>query len=50
MPIVVDSPTGTTTVYNLSGQIVRRVSNSQQALQGLPAGIYILNNKKVVVK
>ena len=33
-------------VYTLSGQKVR----SSQSLKGLPKGIYIINNKKVIVK
>lgn len=33
-------------VYTLSGQKVR----SSQSLEGLPKGIYIINNKKVIVK
>jgi hypothetical protein len=39
-----------TTVYTLSGQAVRHARNRQQALQGLPPGIYIIDNKKVVVR
>lgn len=35
------------TVYNLNGQIVRAGATS---LEGLPKGIYIVNNKKYIVK
>ncbi len=35
------------TVYNLSGQVVRKNATS---LEGLPKGIYIVNGKKVAVK
>lgn len=34
-------------VYNLNGQLVRHGATS---LEGLPKGIYIVNNKKVIVK
>lgn len=50
---VYDNVTGETiivknaTVYNISGQVVRRNSNS---LQGLPKGVYIVNGKKYVVE
>ncbi|MBQ8158299.1 MAG: family 43 glycosylhydrolase [Prevotella sp.] len=37
-------------VYNLSGQLLRQTTSSQQATQGLPAGIYIVDGKKVIVK
>ena len=37
-------------VYTLSGQLVRRHADRQQATQGLPAGIYLVGNKKVMVK
>ena len=39
-------------VYNLSGQLVRRAStaaDARQLLRGLPAGIYVVNGRKVVV-
>ena len=35
------------TVYNLNGQVVRAGATS---LEGLPKGIYIVNNKKYIVK
>jgi len=37
-------------VYTLSGQLIRHAANRRQALQGLPAGIYIVDGKKVVVR
>lgn len=37
-------------VYNLSGVRVRTNVKSQSDLQGLPSGIYIMGNKKVLVK
>ena len=40
----------TTSVYSLSGQLVRRNVERRQALLGLPSGIYIVGNKKVLVK
>jgi len=50
MPTIADSQPDVTTVYTLSGQAIRHARNRQQALQGLPAGIYIIDNKKVVVR
>ena len=37
-------------VYTLSGQLIRHASNPQQAIQGLPRGMYIVGGKKVVVR
>ena len=37
-------------VYSIDGQLVRQNTNQQNAFMGLPAGIYIVNGKKVVVK
>lgn len=34
-------------VYNMNGQVVR---NSTTSLEGLPKGVYIVNNKKYIVK
>ena len=36
-------------VHTLSGQLVRHAANSREALQGLPAGIYLVGGRKVVV-
>ena len=37
-------------VYTTSGQLLRHSVDRQQASQGLPAGIYIIGGKKVMVK
>ena len=37
-------------VYNLQGVAVRRNVAASEATQGLPAGIYIINGKKTLVK
>jgi beta-xylosidase len=37
-------------VYTTSGQLLRNSVNREQAAQGLPAGIYIIGGKKVMVK
>lgn len=34
-------------VYNMNGQVVR---NNSASLEGLPKGVYIVNNKKYIVK
>jgi alpha-amylase len=41
---------GEVKVYTLDGRLVRTAKNSEEALSGLPKGIYIINNKKFVVK
>ena len=41
---------GETKVYTLDGRLVRTAKNSQEAFIGLPKGIYIINNKKFVIK
>ncbi len=48
--LVDEQPSGVTTVYSLSGQLVRRSVQRSQALTGLPAGIYIVGGKKILVK
>lgn len=40
----------TANVYNLNGQKVRKNVRVDQATQGLPDGLYIVNGRKVVVK
>ena len=35
-------------VYTVDGKLVRRAADATQALEGLPAGIYIVGGKKVV--
>jgi hypothetical protein len=37
-------------VYNLSGRLVRSGVNRRQATQGLPAGLYIVDGVKVLVR
>lgn len=37
-------------VYNLQGVAVRRNVPASEATQGLPLGIYIINNKKIIIK
>ena len=41
---------GETKVYTLDGRLIRTAKNSEEALSGLPKGIYIINNKKFVIK
>ena len=40
----------TVNVYTLSGRMVRQGVSSKEGLQGLPAGIYLMNGKKMLVK
>lgn len=63
MSLVVDDPTGiievawqqeaqqrqTVNVYTLSGRMVRRAVSRSEALRGLPAGLYLMDGRKVVV-
>ena len=45
---IIQLPTSTTTnVYSITGQLMRKNVHSEQALQGLPIGLYIVNGKKV---
>ena len=37
-------------VFTLNGHLIRTAKNSEEALNGLPKGIYIINNKKFVIK
>ena len=41
---------GPVNVYNMQGQLMRRNVEAATATQGLPAGTYIVGNKKVLVK
>ena len=41
---------GETKVYTLEGRLIRTVKNSQEALIGLPKGIYIINQRKFILK
>jgi len=38
------------TVYGLDGRCIRKAINRQEALKGLAKGIYIINNKKFILK
>ena len=40
----------TVDVYTLSGLKVRKATNRQDALQGLPSGIYVVGGRKVIVR
>lgn len=44
----VKQPAEPVAVYTLSGQLVRRTSSTKGALEGLPAGIYVVGGRKVV--
>ena len=45
---IIQLPTSTTTnVYSITGQLMRKNVHPEQALQGLPIGLYIVNGKKV---
>jgi len=41
---------GVVKVYSLDGRLLRTVKDSREATSGLPKGIYIINNKKFVLK
>ena len=41
---------GETKVYTLDGRLIRTAKNGQEALIGLPKGIYIINQKKFILK
>lgn len=40
----------TINVYTLSGRMVRHAVNRKDALQGLPAGLYLMDGRKILVK
>lgn len=40
---------GPVNVFNLQGTCVRHKSPQSEALRGLPAGIYIINGKKITI-
>lgn len=48
--IVVDDSKRPVDVYNTQGQLLRQGVMPSQATQGLPAGIYIVGGKKVIVR
>lgn len=41
---------GATEVYAVTGVLVRRAASRKEALQSLPAGIYVVNGEKALVK
>ncbi len=41
---------GTVDVYDLNGRLVHQGAKAASSLQGLPAGVYVVNGQKVVVK
>ena len=41
---------GVVKVYSLDGRLLRTVKDSHEATSGLPKGIYIINNRKFVLK
>ncbi len=43
-------PKGLIKVFTLDGRLVRSVKNSSEALNELPKGVYIVNNKKFISK
>ena len=44
------SKEGIVKVYSLDGRLLRTAKDSQEATSGLPKGIYIVNNRKFVLK
>ena len=48
--ISIDDSNGPVDVYNMNGQMLRHNVDRDQAAKGLPAGIYIIGGKKVIVK
>ena len=48
--IGLDSYNEVVNVYNAQGQLVRRNVKASEATRNLPAGIYVVGNKKVIVK
>ena len=41
---------GIVKVYSLDGRLLRTAKDSREATSGLPKGIYIVNNRKFVLK
>jgi hypothetical protein len=46
---VIDQRDQLVNVYHLSGQLIRNQVNQKEATMGLPSGIYIVGNRKVIV-
>ena len=45
-----NSDNGPVDVYSVNGQLLRQGVDRNNATQGLPAGVYIVGGKKVLVK
>ena len=43
-------PEGSVKVYSLDGRLIREALNGSEAIKSLKKGVYIINNKKVVIK
>ena len=43
-------PEGSVKVYSLDGRLIREALNGNEAIKSLKKGVYIINNKKVVIK
>ena len=41
---------GSVKVYSLDGRLIRQALNGSEAIKSLKKGVYIINNKKVVIK
>ena len=41
---------GNVKVYSLDGRLIRQALNGSEAIKSLKKGVYIINNKKVVIK
>ena len=41
---------GLWSVYDLTGRMLRQTDNRLRALQGLPAGVYIVNGQKILLR
>ena len=49
--VITTDKRGKITIYNIAGQIVKNVNLSEgvNEVNGLPSGVYIINNQRVVV-
>ena len=47
---ILDDQDASVDVYDLSGRRIRSQVNRQQATEGLPAGMYVVGNRKVIIK
>ncbi len=48
VPVFSVAPSSGVNVYTLSGVLVRHAASETEALQGLPAGVYVCNGRKIV--